>query len=174
MCVSWIIVSTFTSSLILLLLIPRPWYSVTSLVRAHLFLFICSLNALLFSFLLSSSVQCEVISNSFPIFMVNFSQVLERPPYPAFFNNPNVPKATRLYELKLQLVPMRKIPYRYVFMHPHPLPELPNSKSIFYWDLQRNSTWCRYKWKCKHGDDGVVRWRFVSWFPFFNQLVCNL
>jgi len=70
---------------------------------------------------------------------------------------------------------MRKIPYGYAFMHPHPSTRIAKFPNLYFTGMSKG---IRHdviiNGSVSMGDDGVVRWRFVSWFPFFNQLVCNL
>ena len=72
-------------------------------------------------------------------------------------------------ELELRLVSVSSIPHNYVFIHPHPssgsrFPNLYFSGKFtgIYW---KNAT---LHGSVSMGDDGVVRWRYVSLF-FISQ-----
>jgi hypothetical protein len=95
--------------------------------------------------------------------------------HPGFFNNPDVPEANRLYELELRLVPMNRIPYHYVWIHPHPSTRIAKYPNLYFTGtsigINQNAV---VNGSVSMGDDGVVRWRFVSWFTFFNRLVLYL
>jgi hypothetical protein len=86
---------------------------------------------------------------------------------PGFFNNPNVPEATHLIELKFQLVPMNKIPYHYVFIHPHPSTRIAKFPNLYFTGtsigIRHNAV---INGSVSMGDGGVMRWWFVSWFTF--------
>jgi len=118
-----LLVHTFTSSSISLLTYTKATIF-SDFFGAYTFVPIYSLTDHSSCFFLHS-VQREwyLVYCPYLWFMVNFSQILgnsSSPIWPRLFQQPNVPEATHLIELKFQLVPMNKIPYHYVFIHPHP------------------------------------------------------
>jgi hypothetical protein len=88
---------------------------------------------------------------------------------PSIFEQPDFQELKRLMELKLHLVPISSIPYNY-YIHPHR-----PSRSVRFPNLYFSGTslgLCGNEEVPVHGsvnmsDDGVVRWRFVSWVSFF-------
>jgi len=111
--------------------------------------------------------QCEWYLIHFHLYVIS-PNTREAPNPP--FSTPTSPKAT-VYELKLQLVPMRKIPIA-MCSCTRTLYQIPKFPIYFYWTSKGIRTWCRYKWKCKHGDE--ESWGGFLWVgSFFYQLVCN-
>ena len=62
---------------------------------------------------------------------------------------------------------MRKIPYGYAFMHPHPSTRIAKFPYLYFTGTSKGIQHdVVINGSVSMGDDGVVRWRFVSWFPF--------
>lgn len=86
------------------------------------------------------------------------------------FNDGNFQEATRLIELKLHLVPASSLPQNFVFVKPRK-----SSKSAKYPNLYFSGTSkgivqgneSTVHGSVHMGDDGVLRWRFVSRVPLF-------
>ena len=72
---------------------------------------------------------------------------------------------SRLIEVKLQLVPISSLPRGYVRVHPHKPCKRGRFPNLYFCGTEKGieGNEVTVNGSVDMGDDGVVRWRFVSW-----------
>lgn len=86
---------------------------------------------------------------------------------PTFFDGQNFQEAISLFELKLHLIPMSSFPHEYTFINPRGPSTSWKFPNLYFSGTSRRVDGYEVMiyGVVTRGDDGVARWRYVSWRP---------